>query len=248
MMNEFITLLSRYDPGYPSTIQGASWERIAHFADLIRHPPPPRHEEFLRRMGSSLGNLELPSVSLDLEALIEALESEEWRPPPRYVLVALETKDPYFDYYLDLESHNGEGFGPRDFGVVRFETGGNSVFQGRVHPSYHSFRDMLFSLGFLYKRLKPLPFRTALMASPAKQQGGPAPQQGQLAKLVQLALKMGFQRVAHTGPSCALLDREDAAIYGHLPPRGGLIVEVSAKDSAGLSKISEVLRDHTSLV
>ncbi|MFY2564026.1 hypothetical protein ACN469_40930 [Corallococcus terminator] len=243
MVNDLIALLGRYDPGYPATIRGASMERIAHFADLVGREPPPRYMEFLRKMGSSMGNLELPSVSFDLDALIESLESEEWRPPPRYVLVAMELKDPYFDYYLDLDSPSDD-----DFWVVRFETGGNAVFEGRVHPSYHSLRAMLFSLGFLYKRLKPMPVRTTLMISLTRQQGSNAPQTEQFEALKQVALKLGFERLAHTGPSCLLLDREDAAIYAHHPPRGGLIVEVASTSEAGLSKVTEVLRDNTLLV
>lgn len=243
MVDEFIKLLGRYDSGYPATIEGASWERIAHFTNLVGRNPPPLQVEFLRRMGGSIGSLELPAVVFDLEALIESLESDEWRPPPRYVLMAMEMKDPYFDYYLDLESPSDA-----DYGVVRFETGASAVFEGRVHPSYHSLRDMLFSLGFLYKRLKPLPFQTVLTVSPAKQQGGKPSQPEQLVALTRVAQKQGFKRLAYTGPSCLLLDREDAAIYGHLPPRGGLIVEAAATEKRGLLRVSEALRDHTSLV
>ncbi|WP_163786077.1 hypothetical protein [Myxococcus vastator] len=135
MMDDFIAILRRYGPDGSATIQASSRERIAHFTNLVGRELPPRYVEFLRKMGS----LELLSVSFDLDALIECLESKAWRPPPRYVLVALELKDPYLDYYLDLDSPNED-----DFGVVRFETGGDAAFEGRVHPSYHSLRDMLF--------------------------------------------------------------------------------------------------------
>ncbi|NVJ24471.1 MULTISPECIES: SMI1/KNR4 family protein [Myxococcus] len=242
MMDDFIALLGRYDPDYPATIRGAPHERIARFADLVGRELPPHYVDFLRRMGSNMGSLELPAVSFELDALIESLESEEWRPPPRYVLVAMELKDPYFDYYLDLDSPSED-----DFWVVRFETGGNAVFEGRVHPGYHSLRALLFSLGFLSKRLKPMPARTTMMMSLSGQQESRAPQLKQLQSLKQIALKSGFEHLAHAGPSCLLLDREDAAIYAHHPPRGGLIVEVASMSEAGLSKVTEVLRDNTRL-
>jgi hypothetical protein len=242
-MDELIAFIGGYDPGHPKTLQGAAWDRIARLTDLVGRELPPIHTEFLRSMGASMGSMEVPDLSFDIEQVIETYESQTWRPPSRYILVALEMKDPYFDYYLDLESPAGP-----DFGVVRFETGGKAAFEGRVHPSYHSFRDMLFSLGFFLKRLKPLPVQTPLVASPTKHGASKSPPGEQLALVEQLALKLGFKRVGATGPGCLLLDREDAALYGHLPPRGGLSVQAAGTEAGRVAQVCEVLRDHTLLV
>lgn len=243
MMDEFLAFLGKYDHVYHSSVQGASAEMIERLTSLVGQSPPPLHEEFLSRMGRSLGNLEIPDLSFDIEQIIELYEAEEWRPPPRYFVVAVEMQDPYFDYYLDLE-------GPvdSDFSVVRFESWGNAVFKGRVHPKFRSFRDMLFSFGFLYKRMSSLPWQMDLRASPAKQQGVGQSQEALVKALEELAIRMGFKRLQHTSPQCLLLDREDAAIYGHLPPRGGFEMKAAATDKEQLSKICELLRDHTILV
>jgi hypothetical protein len=242
MINEFLEFIGRYDPDYPSSVQGASTEMIGRLASLVGQPPP-LYEEFLRRMGHSLGTLKIPNLSFDIEQIIEIYEAEEWRPPPRYMVVAVEMQDPYFDYYLDLECSNDS-----DFSVVRFESWGTAVFKGRIHPRFRSFRDMLFWFGFLYKRMNSLPFQMKLQASPLKKEKTGQSQEALVDAVEKLALRMGFKRLQHTSPQCLLLDREDAAIYGHLPPRGGFDAKAAATDKNQLSKICEILRDHTILV
>lgn len=243
MMDEFLTFLGRYDPDYPSSVQGASEEMIERLSAIVGRSLPPLQEEFLRCMGSSLGKLEIPHLSFDIEQIVELYEAEEWRPPARYVVIAVEQKDPYFDCYLDLEQPNDS-----DFGIVRFESWGNAVFKGKVHPWFRSFRDMLFSLGFLYKKMNSLPFQLELQASPAKEQRTGQSQEALVKALEELALRMGFKRLRHTSPQCLLLEREDATIYGHLPPRGGFDAKAAATDKNQLSKICEILRDQTILV
>lgn len=241
-MDEFIALLGKYDPDFPSSIRGAPPDLIERLTTLDGRSLPPLYQEFLLRMGSDLGTLDIPNLVFEIDQIIEFYESRDWRPPPRYLLVAMEMQDPYFDYFLDLESPESS-----DFGVVRFESEGTAVLQGRVHPWFHSFRDMLFSLGFLAKRVKRLPYQLDLLASPTKKQAtGQSP--GELVSAVEtLALRMGFKRLSHVSPFCLLLDRDDAAIYGHLPPRGGFAAKVAASDRGQLLKACELLRDHTSL-
>ncbi|HEX5753246.1 MAG TPA: hypothetical protein VFZ09_44005 [Archangium sp.] len=149
MMDEFLTFLGQYDSDYPSSVRGASAERIERLSAVMGQPIPPIHEEFLLRMGSSLGRLEIPNLSFDIEQLIGLYEAEEWRPPPRYAVIAVQLQDPYFDCYR---------------------------------------------------------------------------------------------------PQCLLLEREDAAIHGHLPPRGGFNAKAAATDRGQLSKLCEILRDQTILV
>jgi hypothetical protein len=132
--------------------------------------------------------------------------------------------------------------------VVRFESWGSAVFKGKVHPRFRSFRDMLFLFGFRYKRVESLPFQMNLQASLLKEEKTGQSQEALVGALEKLALHMGFKRLQHTSPQCLLLDREDAAIYGHLPPRGGFETKAAATDRHQLSKICEILRDHTILV
>ncbi|MFE8597108.1 hypothetical protein [Archangium violaceum] len=243
MMDEFLTFLGEYDSEYPLSVRGASAEMIGRLSAVMGQPVPPIHEEFLLCMGSSIGRLEIPNLSFDIDQIIGLYEAEEWRPPPRYAVIAVEMQDPYFDCYLDLEQPNDF-----DFGIVRFESWGNAVLKGKVHPWFRSLRDMLFSLGFLYKRMSSLLFQLELQASPAKQQRTGQSQEAVVKTLEELALQMGFKRLRHTNPQCLLLEREDAAIYGHLPPRGGFNAKAAATDRGQLSKICEILRDQTILV
>ncbi|QRK07936.1 SMI1/KNR4 family protein [Archangium violaceum] len=243
MMNEFLSFLTNYDPNYPASVRGTSEEMIGRLSATIGRALPPIHEEFLRCMGSSMGDLEIPNLSFDIEHIIELYEAEEWRPPSRYVVIAAEVQDPYFDCYLDLEQPNNS-----DFCVVRFESWGNAVFKGKVHPWFRSFRDMLFSFGFIYKRMNTLPFQMDLQASLTKQRRTGQSQEALVKDLEELACRMGFKRLQHTSPQCLLLERGDATIYGHLPPRGGFDARAAATDKEQLSKVCEVLRDQTILV
>lgn len=241
-MDEFIAFLSKYDSDFPSSIRGASPDLVERLTTLVGRALPSLYQEFLLRMGGSLGSLDIPNLVFEVDQIIEFYETRGWRPPPRYLLVAMEMQDPYFDYFLDLESPENS-----DFSVVRFESEGTAVLQGRTHPWFHSFRDMLFSFGFLTKRVKSLPHQLDLLASPTKKLAT-GQSQGQLVSAVEtLALRMGFKRLSHASSFCLLLDRDDAAIYGHLPPRGGFAAKVAASESGQLLKVCELLRDHTSL-
>jgi hypothetical protein len=239
-IEEFISFLSKHDPGYPYKIHGASDEEIQALAALSGRKLPPLYSEFLRRMGHSIGDILVPDTDFGIDTIIDAYKPSAWHPPPRYLLIAAHLEDPYLDYHLDLDS----GDNPV---VVRFTAGSDLSDSDSIEFSFPSFEDLLLSYGFLFKRMRDLPHQALLFPSASKEKQMGTASQEIAGTIEQLAEKLGFQKVPLTRPDLLLLDREDAAIYVLTHPRIGRSFKLATKDEVEFTRIREILLDHTIL-
>src|SRR5689334_159006 len=122
MMKELLELIEVFDPSYSKKIRGATEQEIGHLQELVGRPLPEPYKEFLRFMGKSMGDFQIPDVDFDIDVVTAIYEDDDWEPPERYLFIAQHGQDPYVDYYLDLDELV-EG----DYRVVRFSNEGGFV-------------------------------------------------------------------------------------------------------------------------
>lgn len=240
MIQELIELLAKHDPQYPSKIKGASDEEVFRLAELVGRELPSPYRAFLRHMGRSMGDFQVPDTDFSIATVLDFYEPDGRPPQTRYLFIAAHEEDAYLDYYLDLDSEPA-------FAVIRCETGKDPLIPQNTHLSFPSFKDLLFSFGFLFKRMTALPHQNLLFPSARKKSSSKHSSEEAVSTIERIALQLGFQSLPHTSPDFLLLDRENAAIYVSNSSRVGRTFKVAADDKAELTRICEIIRDHTVL-
>ncbi|NMO18767.1 SMI1/KNR4 family protein [Pyxidicoccus fallax] len=247
MLQDFFTLVERYDPGYSRKVRGASPEEIADLEELAGQPLSECHREFLARMGRNMGGLEVEGVDFHIERITEFYRSGEWTPPPGYILLAIQEDDPQMDYYLECPRP-----GARDCPVVRFPSMGEFSKETYFYPLDPSLSDFLLALAFSEKRMEALEHQRLLTPSTGHRQQEPnilSTPAALLRVLEERALRLGFKRVARSSGAYRFYESPDAALYARLDDEGGLRgVTVGASKVRELERISDILSNGTSLV
>ncbi|HEX5746493.1 MAG TPA: SMI1/KNR4 family protein [Archangium sp.] len=245
MLQEFIALVERYDPGYSRRLRGAGPEEIRNLEVLAGQPLPDSYREFLTRMGRDMGGLEIEGIDFHIERILEFYKSGDWPPPRGYILFAIQEDDPQMDYYLECTRP-----GQRDCPVVRFPSMGEFSRDGYFDSLDPSLNDFLLSLAFSEKRMEDFDRQRLLTPSTKNRKQAPIASPVALARIVdERAQRLGFERVARTSVAYRFYDRADAALYVRLDDAGGLMgVTVAARTPRELERISDILGNQTSLV
>ncbi len=247
MLQEFITLVERYDPDYSRKLRGASPEEIRDLEGLAGQPLPESYREFLTLLGKDMGGLEIEGVDFHIERILEFYRSGDWPPPKGYILFAIQEDDPQMDYYLECTSP-----GRRDCPVVRFPSMGEFSREGYFDSLDPSLNDFLLSLAFSEKRMEDFELQRLLTPSTGsrKQDPGLIVNPVELVRVIdERAHRLGFERVASTSVAYRFYDQPDAALYVRLDDAGGLMgVTVAARKSRELERTSDILSNKTSLV
>jgi hypothetical protein len=247
MLQEFITLVERYDPGYSRKLRGASPEEISRLEELAGQPLPERYQEFLARLGRDMGGLEIEGVDFHIERILAFYRSGHWPPPRGYILFAIQEDDPQMDYYLECTRP-----GARDCPVVRFPSEGEFSKESYFESLDPSLNDFLLSMAFSEKRMGDFDLQRLLMPSTGSRKQDPEALVDpiELARVVdERAHRLGFERVARTSVAYRFYDQPDAALYVRLDEAGGIMgVTVAARKPRELERISDILSNRTSLV
>jgi len=247
MIQEFITLVERYDPDYSRKLRGASPEEIRDLEDLAGQPLPESYRAFLTRLGRDMGGLEVEGVDFHIERILEFYKSGDWPPPKGYILFAIQEDDPQMDYYLECTSP-----GQRDCPVVRFPSLGEFSRQGYFDELDPSLNDFLLSLAFSEKRMEDFDLQRLLTPSTGRRKQEPEliVSPVELARVIdERAHRLGFKRVARTSVAYRFYDQPNAALYVRLDGAGGIMgITVAARKSRELERISDILSNKTSLV
>lgn len=247
MLQEFITLVERYDPDYSRKIQGASPQEIHQLEKLVGQPLPESHREFLAQLGRDMGGLEIEGVDFHIERILKFYENGDWTPPASYILLAIQEDDPQMDYYLEC-THPGA----RDCPVVRFPSAGAFSKEDYFDALDPSLNDFLLSLAFSEKCLEAFDHQRLL--TPSTRSGKQKPEViGNPVEIVRVlderAHRLGFERIAPSSVAYRFYESPEAALYARLDESGGLVgVTVAARKPREMERISDILCNGTSLV
>jgi len=246
MLQEFISLVERYDPEFSRKIRGASPEEIRQLEELVGQSLPARYRDFLAQLGKDMGGLEIEGVDLGIERIIRFYESGEWTPPSGYILLGVQGEDPCLDYYLECTDASAQ-----DCPIVRFPSEGAFSKENYFYPIDPSLNDFLLSLAFSEKRMESFKLQRVLM--PASSRNVQAPEiitaPAELASIIdERAKQLGFDRVAKSSTAYRFYDQENAALYvRYNEAAGSLGLTVAANTSKDLERISDILSNKTSL-
>lgn len=247
MLQEFITLVERYDPDYSRKLRGASPGEIHQLEKLAAQPLPRLYREFLARLGRDMGGLEINGVDFHIERILEFYERGDWPPPRGYILFGIQEADPQMDYYLECTSIEA-----RDCPVVRFPSEGEFSKETYFDVLDPSLNDFLLSLAFSEKRMEDFDLQRLLTPSTGSRGRKP----GLITNLIELARvvderarRLGFERVAKASVAYRFYDQPDAALYVRLDEAGGIMgVTLGARKPGDVERISDILGAKTSLV
>lgn len=246
MLQEFIQLVERYEPGYSQKLRGASLEEVQHLEHLAGRSLPACYREFLGLMGKDMAGLQVEGVHLDIDHIINFYTSGDWAPPEGYILFGIQGEDPCLDYYLECVAPEAQ-----DCPVVRFPSEGEFSKEEYFYSLDPSLKDFLLSLAFSEKRMASFNFERVFTPSTKRTQekaGVSAP-----AEIVQLvderARHLGFERVAPSSTVYRFYDQREAAIYMRFDEfDGNLAVTLATQKARDLERLSDILCHGTPLV
>ncbi|QRK12465.1 SMI1/KNR4 family protein [Archangium violaceum] len=243
MMKELIGLASRCDPAFTGRIQGASPEEIARLEQLSERKLPDVYRELLSHMGRDMGGIGIAAVEFEINNLLRFLEEEgsayDW--PSRFLMIAEHKQDPYYHYFLDLDTLNDDG----DCRVVSFDSTleAHELDERHVHEQAPSLKALFLKLAFLCKCLGRFHHQEiAILTYPRLEKKSDNPL-GALADFEQAALHLGFQKLPYSTPTALMLDRHDAAIYAKGGAIGRVAATLTGKDEHEILRIREILSD-----
>lgn len=233
-MEEFIGFVARYDPDYPSSIDGSDEAEIERLEAARGHRLPAAARQFLASCGRSTGTFHPFAAGTDarIESITRFYQRGPAPFPERFTLLAIDNSINHLDVFLEELTDAPE---PR---VVQFTR--NVPFD----PNYHFFLladslpDQLFGNAFYELRLTRLPVQYSLVAAAGTETLRP-----RFAELPQLAELLGLARVPHTSRWAPCFDRADAAIFAYQPPPFAPIIHLGGETEKSLLRIAEVLVD-----
>jgi hypothetical protein len=206
-MEELLSLLERYLPGYRDTLEGVFDWRLEELEQAFGRPLPAFYKDFAMTMGLQAGPL-LTHVNahepLHIKYLYESGGSE--MPPRRFLFIFGDPDDlSPRHYWLDLEAPSEEG----DCQVVRIPFG-EGMWKEKLSRQFISLREMLFLWAMEYIHLPTFPHQ-------ARYQRGAGRRTPEAEDLARLLEQMGFTRLPYPRRSM-LFERDGAAIRLHRTP------------------------------
>jgi hypothetical protein len=240
-MKEIVDFVRQYDPAFPEKVRGATEAELARLERLAKRKLPEAYRDFLRSMGRSMDGMGISAYNFSIDAITQLHEEEEYDWPRRFLVIAEHETDPYYHYFLDLDTlHEG------DCRVVSFDSSFTSktLEEQHVHPQASSLRNLLFETAFICKRMAPSPHRQRTKLLYPKLKARKAIDQETLNAFEQVALRLGFQRLPFSEPEPLLFDRQDAALYAKSGFAGEIVASLAAQDERELHRLREILMDH----
>lgn len=245
MMKDLIDFVSEYDPDFPRKIRGASEEEIAHLEQLAGRNLPEAYREFLRFMGNGMGGMGIITISFNIQDIerFHGSAREEFNWPCRFLLIGEHQQDPFYHYFLDLQTlHEG------DCRVVSFDSqlDETTLQPEDVHERAPSLKQLLLQTAFLGKVMGRFPHqeRSVLTYPRLKNQG--ADSKKALALFETAARQLGFQKLPFSTATHLMLTREDEAIYAKAGLPGLVAMTILGKDERKLVQTREIFSDHSS--
>jgi hypothetical protein len=239
MLRELIDFISRYDPEYPRKIRGATQEEIDRLEQLAGRTLPAVYREFLSYMGKGMGGMGVITVSFDIEQIErfhgEAGKQFNW--PRRFLLIGEHEQDPFFHYFLDLETlHDG------DCQVVAFDyqLDANTIRPEDIYERAPSLKQLLTQIAFLGKVMGRFPHQERSIFTYPQHQARGVDSTVVLSLFEKAALRLGFQKMSFSTPTHLMLARDDAAIYAKAGLPGMVAMTLLGKDERELLRIREV--------
>jgi hypothetical protein len=246
MMREIIAFASEHDPDFSQKIRGALKEEIDELEILAGRALPAVYRDFLKHMGKSMGDIGYSGVtfSIDAVARLHRNEDNELNWPRQFLVIAEHQQDPYFNYFLDLNT-----LSDGDCRVVRFdiELNADRFNPDHIYEEAPGFRTFLFETVFLSKHLARFPHYASAVFSFPKLKLTQPDSMSTIGTFDQAALKLGFRKLPFSRPDYTMLERHDAAIYGMGSVLGEVGVTMKAQDERELSRIREILADYSLL-
>ncbi len=236
-MNDLITLLERYAPGYSTRIQGASDWALSSLEEAFGQPLPETYQDFAREMGKDGGALLAHVDDYDPLHIADIYQFSAGELPPRRFLFIFADPSPLTrsHYWLDLEAQTEEG----DFQVVRFPLF-QDAWKTDLNRSYVSLREMLYLWAMEYVYLPGFPHRTLYHQ-------GDGQKTTTAEELAQYFEKMGFVRLPYPRYSM-LFERGDAAIgLYRLPDSPHFQIHVGMRSLDKLKYFQAVVEDNTDI-
>lgn len=243
-MREYLDYIQQHDPERAAQVRGSPVGEVERLEALVGRRLPATYREFLLHFGQEPGDLGIPQADFRMSRTLAFHETTRPLPPARFLFIAAHEEDPYFDYYLDCASPEAP-----DGEVVRAETPGALLNPDKVWRDFASLRDMLFLAAFK-RRMEQLPHRRAF--TPAFERGTQGLMvipPGVLDSATTVAEQLGFERLSLTGPRVRLFERGDAAFYvSQAPGNGGVSSGLAVQGARELERLSEIIRDNTTLM
>jgi hypothetical protein len=236
-MDDLLTLIERYAPGYRARIRGAAWWWIDDLEANLGRPLPAAYREFVEAMGADGGPLLAGLRNYQTNKIAELYKDLAFMPPRRFLFVfGDDTPDAPEHFFLDLERPTDDG---ADAEVVRFPLDDDG--SARTHR-FVSLRELLFVLAMRNIALPGFPWRAEYLDEPRH---GPEREPTGAEAFAALFGKLGFRRLAFPR-RCALFERDDAVIeLYNLPDRPGCSFRVGFREQGELRRLAELLADHT---
>ncbi|WP_437992735.1 hypothetical protein [Sorangium sp. So ce145] len=236
-MEELLSLLDRYAPGYRGRVQGVYGWRLDEIEDRFGRPCPGFYRAFALAMGAEGGPLleglheYHPSKIADLYALAP------WMPPRRFLYVFGDASPDGQHYFLDLDAPSEA----EDCHVVRFPFG-EQTWTTRLTRRFVSLREMLFVLAMTNVHLPIFPHRAEYLST-----GGPAGAPPRAEDVAVILERLGFTRLPYPR-RCLLFERHDAGILLYRRPDDpGFSLRVGFLDPAKLRGFEAVIEDAAGL-
>ncbi|MFL5349020.1 MAG: SMI1/KNR4 family protein [Hyalangium sp.] len=241
-MKEIIDFVSQYDPGFPNEIRGATEAEIARLEQLAGRKLPNAYRQFLKSMGRGMDAMGISGYNFGIEAVTEMHGEDEYDWPLRFLVIAEHETDPYYHYFMDLDTlHDG------DCRVVSFDSSFTSetLQERHLHVQAASLQNLLFETAFICKRLALLPYLQRLKLLYPKLQAKNTSARETLNVFEQVVLRLGFRKLPFSEPEPMLFDRHDAAIYAKSGFAGEIVCSLAAQDGREVARLREILKDHS---
>ncbi len=239
-MEDLLTLIERYAPGYRERIRGAARWSIRELEENFGRPLPAAYREFAAVMGKDGGPLLAGLRSYQTIKIAELYKDLAVMPPRRFLFVfGDDTPDTPEHFFLDFDRPTDDG---SDAEVVRFPLDNDGSARTR---RYVSLRELLFVYALRNIALPGFPWRAGYLdESPY----GPERVPTSAETFAALFERLGFRRLAFPR-RCMLFERVDAVIeLYNLPGGPGCSFRVGFRDQGELRRLAELLADHTTAV
>ncbi|NVJ19877.1 hypothetical protein HUW62_01325 [Myxococcus sp. AM011] len=237
-MDELLTLLERYAPGYRDHIEGYPGPLLDELEEAFGRALPSSYRQFAEllgaRGGALLSTVEAYDPLLDVADFYRVMPMEM---PPRRFLYLFGDSSPLtpMPYWLDLEAPFEDG----DCQVVRMPLG-EHAWKTKLSRDYVGLRELLFLWAMENIHLPSFPHQ-------ARYQRGRGQQPTTAEKVAQLLGQMGFTRLPYPRHSM-LFERDDAALRLYRPPESPHFeIRVGMRSSDKLAHFQAVLEDNTDL-
>ncbi len=244
-MKELVDYIAQFDPAFPASVRGASPQEIDRLERAADRPLPPVYRSFLQAIGHGLGTFQAFNGTRDFSVatLTERYEARQVNAPESFVMVAYDTSDMTSDIFLESLP------GVREPQVVEFccEVKPFDPAVNGYMIKFESMRQMLFGLAFHVVRLPALGHVTTLLVLGDVDQR-PEARAARLKNFADLAAKLGFAPVAHTGGWFPCFGGDQAGLLCYQPPLLAPYYQIGAATEKELNRLAEVLCDGLGLI